>query len=125
VIPKVAEKVLLEGAPIRETVEQWPDLYDFLLRVKVPRTSRLVSTTEAWGDTEFPLPNTARYHIAKEGVRLFKRMPPLKGKTEWRRIGVESGWNVRVCNAIKDADRGSVDHDYYIREVEKLVNRLS
>ena len=125
VIPKVAEKVLLEGAPIRETVEQWSDLYDFLLRVKVPRTSRLVSMTEAWGDTEFPLPNTTRYHIAKEGVRLFKRMPPLKGKTEWRRIGVESGWNVRVCNAIKDADRGSVDHDYYIREVEKLVNRLS
>lgn len=125
VIPKVAEKVLLEGAPIRETVEQWSDLYDFLLRVKVPRTSRLVSMTEAWGDTEFPLPNTTRYHIAKEGVRLFKRMPPLKGKNEWRRIGVESGWNVRVCNNIRDADRSAVDHDFYVREVEKLVNRLS
>lgn len=125
VIPKVAEKVLLEGAPIRETVERWPDIYDFLSRVKVPRSSRLVHQTEAWGDTDFPLPNTTRYHIAKDGVRLFKIMPPLKGKTESRRIGVESGWNVKVCNDIRDADRGAVDHEYYIREIEKLVNRLS
>ncbi len=125
VVPKVAEKVLLEGAPIRETVERWPDIYDFLSRVKVPRSSRLVHQTEAWGDTDFPLPNTTRYHIAKDGVRLFKIMPPLKGKTESRRIGVESGWNVKVCNDIRDADRGAVDHEYYIREIEKLVNRLS
>lgn len=124
VIPKVAEKVLLEGAPIRETVERWPDLYDFLLRVKVPRTSRLVYRTEAWGDTDFPLPNTTRYHIARDGVRLFKIMPPLKGKTECRRIGVESGWGVQVCNDIKDADKSFIDFDYYVRETEKLCNIL-
>lgn len=127
VVPKVAEKVLLEGAPIRETVEQWPDIYDFLSRVKVPRTSRLVATAPApdgWADVK-ALPNTTRYHIAKEGVRLIKIMPPLKGKTEHRRIGVESGWNVRVCNDIRDADRSQVDHEYFIREIEKLVNRLS
>ncbi len=128
VVPKVAEKVLLEGAPIRETVEQWPDLYDFLSRVKVPRTSRLVGVHQfpEHGEVgESPLPNTTRYHIAKDGVRLIKIMPPLKGKTEYRRIGVESGWNVRVCNDIKDADRSLVDHEYFIREIEKLVNRLS
>lgn len=128
VVPKVAEKVLLEGAPIRETVEQWPDLYDFLSRVKVPRTSRLVGADLATDDgiaVAKPLPNTTRYHIAKQGVRLFKIMPPLKGKTEYRRIGVESGWNVRVCNDIRDADRSQVDHEYFINEIEKLVNRLS
>ena len=122
VVPKVAEKVLLEGAPIRETVEQWSDLYDFLLRVKVPRTSRLVGMHATQG--QCGLPNTTRYHIAKDGVRLFKIMPPLKGKVESRRIGVESGWNVRVCNDIKDADRALIDHDYYVREAEKLCNIL-
>ena len=126
VVPKVAEKVLLEGAPIRETVEQWPDLYDFLLRVKVPRTSRLVCVggNGAAGVQE-PLPNTTRYHIAKQGVRLFKIMPPLaKNPGVYRTIGVESGWNVRVCNDIKDADRALIDSDYYVREVEKLCNIL-
>jgi hypothetical protein len=121
VVPKVAEKVLLEGAPIRETVENWPDLYDFMLRVKVPRSSSLViEYREQWGDTQHPLQNTTRYLITKSGGHLFKQMPPLKGKQEWRKIGVESGWGVQPCNDIRDSGRLPIDFDYYIREVEKL-----
>lgn len=122
VVPKVAEQVLLHGAPIRQTVEQWGDLYDFMLRVKVPRTSYLMG--ERGGEQE-RLPNTTRYIITRDGVRLFKWMPPLKGKADWRKIGVESGWNVTVCNAAGRAVREAVEHDYYIREIEKLTNVLS
>lgn len=117
VIPKVAEKVLVDGAPIRETVEQWPDIMDFMLRTKVPRSSHL-----QWGDDK--VQNTSRYYIAKDGKPLRKWMPPLKGKSEWRCIGVESGWGVQICNDIKDATL-PVDHDYYVREVEKLVLRMT
>jgi DNA polymerase elongation subunit (family B) len=35
VVAKVAEKVLVDGAPIRKTLEQWPDIMDFMLRTKV------------------------------------------------------------------------------------------
>lgn len=122
VVPKVAEQVLLHGKPIRETVEQWPDIMDFMIRIKVPRSSRLVIES---GGQEFPLQNTTRYYVAKGGGRLFKWMPPLKGKTEYRRIGVESGWGVHVCNDIAHAGHAPVDFDYYIREVEKLVNGLA
>jgi len=126
VVPKVAEKVLLEGAPIRETVERWPDLMDFMLRTKVPRSSQLVIRHEVWGDTDFPCQRITRYYIAKGGGRLFKIMPPLARKPgEWRRIGVESGWGVHVCNDIRDAGQVPVDFDYYVREVEKLVNGLA
>ena len=113
VVPKVAEKVLVEGAPIRQTVEQWPDIMDFMLRTKVPRSSYL-----QWGEQQ--VQNTSRYYIAKGGKPLIKWMPPLKGKQEWRRIGVESGWTVQVCNDIRDATL-PVDFDYYVREVEKLT----
>ena len=98
VIPKVAEKVLVEDAPIRQTVENWPDKLDFMLRTKVPRNSYL-----KWGNQH--VQNISRYYIAKDGGRLFKWMPPLKGKTEWRKIGVESGWGVQPCNDIKDAGK--------------------
>ena len=113
VIPKVAEKALIDGAPIRQTVENWPDKMDFMLRAKVPRSSRL-----AWGDQK--VQNISRYYIAKGGKPLVKWMPPLKGKTEWRQIAVESGWNVQVCNNIADATL-PIDYDYYVKEVEKLV----
>ncbi|MFA5186966.1 MAG: hypothetical protein WC551_10840 [Patescibacteria group bacterium] len=113
VVPKVAEKVLIDGAPIRQTVENWPDLHDFMMRVKVPRSSHLL-----WGDDR--VQNTTRYYVTKSGKSLTKVMPPLKGKTEWRRFAVESGWEVQVCNDIKDAVL-PVDYEYYIKEVEKLV----
>jgi len=118
VIAKVAEKVLVDGAPIRQTVEQWPDIMDFMLRTKVPRSSYL-----QWGDGRAQ--NTSRYYIAKGGKPLFKWMPPLAKKPgEWRKIGVESGWGVQVCNDIKDAV-APVDFDYYMREVEKLCLGLA
>jgi hypothetical protein len=117
VIPKVVEKVLVDGAPIRETVENWPDLHDFMLRVKVPRSSYL-----QWGDAQ--VQNTTRYYIAKGGKPLTKWMPPLKGKTDWRKFAVESGWNVQVCNDIKDAVL-PVDFDYYVNEIEKLALGLA
>lgn len=118
VIPKVAEKVLVEGAPIRETVENWPDKMDFMLRTKVPRSSYL-----QWGDEQ--VQNISRYYIAKGGKPLIKWMPPLaKNPEKWRQIGVESGWTVQVCNDIADATL-PVDYDYYIQEVEKLTLGLA
>ena len=117
VIPKVAEKVLVEGAPIRETVENWPHLHDFMLRIKVPRSSYL-----QWGDHQAQ--NTTRYYVAKGGKPLTKWMPPLKGKTDWRKFAVESGWNVQVCNNIKDVGL-PVDFDYYVQEIEKLCLALA
>lgn len=122
VIPKVAEKVLVEGAPIRQTVEQWSDIMDFMLRTKVPRSSYL--GLEHDGVTT-QLQNITRYYIAVGGGRLFKWMPPLKGKQEWRKIGVESGWGVQPCNDIKDAGKLPVDFEYYVREVEKLCLGLA
>ena len=117
VVPKVAEKVLVENAPIRETVENWPDRMDFMLRTKVPRSSYL-----QWGAGR--VQNVTRYYIAKGGQPLTKWMPPLKGKTEWRKIGVESGWNVQVCNDIADATL-PIDYDYYVERVEKLCLGLA
>jgi len=118
VIAKVAEKVLIDGAPIRQTVEQWPEIMDFMLRAKVPRSSHL-----AWGEDK--VQNISRYYIAKGGKPLNKWMPPLKAKLGvWRCIGVESGWNVQICNDINDATL-PVDFDYYIREIEKLTLGLA
>ena len=117
VVPRVAEKVLVENAPIRETVESWPDRMDFMLRTKVPRSSYL-----QWGAGR--VQNVTRYYIAKGGHPLTKWMPPLKGKTEWRKIGVESGWNVQVCNDIADATL-PIDYDYYVERVEKLCLGLA
>lgn len=123
VIAKVAEKVLVENAPIRETLENWPDIMDFMLRTKVPRSSHLAIEKDG---TTSQLQNITRYYIAEGGGHLFKWMPPLaKNPGVWRKIGVESGWGVHPCNDIRDAGKLPVDFDYYVREVEKLCLGLA
>ena len=118
VVPKVAEKVLVEGVPIRETVRNWPNMMDFMLRIKVPRSSYL-----QWG--EKAVQNTSRYYVAEGGYPLFKWMPPLpKNPKAWRKFAVESGWTVQICNDIKDATL-PIDYEYYIAEVEKLCLGLA
>lgn len=118
VVAKVAEQVLLHDKPIRETVEQWPDKMDFMLRIKVPRTGYL--TVRSGPDApEQQIQSTTRYYVAKGGVQMGKWLPPLKGGTEWRRSSVEAGWLVCVCNEIGDAVL-PIDYSYYINEVEKL-----
>lgn len=122
IIPKVAEEVLLTGVNIREAITRHLDIMDFMLRTKVPRSSKLV-----WVDDEgidHPVQNVTRYYVTKEGGKLVKIMPPLAKKPdEWRRIGIESGWKVTIANDITDAVV-PINYDYYVNEVEKLVMGL-
>lgn len=120
VVAKVAEQVLIDEAPIAQTVKKWSDFYDFLICVKVPRSSYL----EADG---VQVQNTCRFYVSNTGVELSKWMPPLKGKTEWRKIGVCKGRKVVVCNdmcAVGDDWQEHIDYSYYVNEVEKLVMGL-
>jgi DNA polymerase elongation subunit (family B) len=117
VVAKVAEKVLVEGVSVMDTLMNWSDRMDFFLRVKVPRTSHLL-----WGDER--VQNTCRYYVSTGGQALTKVMPPLPKKPDhWRRIGVESGWTVCVCNDIADALL-PINYAYYVEEIEKLTLRM-
>lgn len=124
VIPKVAEQVLVHGEHIRKSVIGHRDIKDFMLRTKVPRSSKLVGFD---GEQDHQLQNITRYIVTKEGVRLFKLMPPTpkmlkEGKNEWRRIGVQSGKKVTPLNTLpNEFNQCDIDYEYYIREVEKLV----
>ena len=118
VVPKVAEKVLVEGASIRDTVVNWSESYDFMLRTKVPRSGYLSLDNEQ-------IQNVTRYYIAKGGRNLWKWLPPLKGKTDWRKFAINSGWGVCICNDISNYGSLPIDYEFYIQETEKLVLGLS
>ena len=123
VVPRVAEMALIEGANIRQTVEAWPDMMDFMIKVKVPRTSRLM-----WGDRQ--IQGTSRVLVTRDGQPLVKVMPPLGGinkkgepRNQERPMNQMSGWLTTVCNDVPDV-RPAINYDYYVQEVEKLVMGL-
>lgn len=120
VVPKVAEKVLVEGVPIRQTVEEWPEFMDFMIRTKVNRPSSLVLSVNG---ADVPLENTQRYYMSKEGHPMFKLMPPLAKAGPYaprRRFAVQAGHKVCPCNNILSANK-PIDFDWYVNEVQKLV----
>lgn len=120
IVPKVIEQVLVYDKPLRETVLNWTDKMDFMKRVKVTGESRLVLVTEG---RERELEKTQRYYVSITGGNLVKVMPPLKGKVEYRRIGIGVGHKVTPCNDLDEAT-APINYEYYISEIENCLALL-
>lgn len=172
IVPKVAEKVLTEGADARTLIEAHRDPFDFMIRAKVSRSDNLVMCYPEY-DMETPVQGTTRYYVSKSGGEITKVSPPSDVAGSWKRapgikdeyyrqvraelltnppVGAEldsegfpydprihtkskskhatrrenmcAGWRVTECADATDFVLADVNVDYYVREVEKLVNPL-
>ncbi len=118
VIPMAVEAHMLRGEDIREFIMNHKDNFDFMLRTKVPRSSRLILVNQ--DGTETLQQNICRYYPCKSGGKLIKIMPPLEEGGEERRLGIDTDWFVKCCNNMDDF-AGDIDYDYFVAEAEKLV----
>ena len=155
VVAMAAEAALVYGQDVRDFIYNHPEMYDFFLKTKVPRSSSL----EHGGEK---VPNVVRYYISKDGAPLEKVMPAngpagefkrankltdqyftsvieevgygvwdarihTKNKSTYgeRRSGINTGWDVTVCNDITGLEwLDGLNYDWYIQEAEKLVKPL-
>ncbi len=109
---------LVLGVDYEEFIKLHRDKYDFLLRTKVPRSSKLVLVVD---EEDIPQQNICRYYPSKSGGKLIKLMPPLEDDVEFRRIGIDTDYNVKTCNDIRDFDWKDLDYSYYISEAKKMI----
>lgn len=122
VIPMAVKAHLVDGIDYEEFIRLHENKFDFMLRTKVPRSSKLVLVID---EEDVPLQNICRYYPAKEGGgKLIKIMPPLVEGGEDRRLGIDTEWNVKPCNNINDFSWG-VDYKYYIDQAAKLIEAVS
>ena len=121
IIPMAAEAAMLKGTDIREFVMQHKEKFDFCLRTKVPRSSRLVLVYEDGRQEQQQ--NICRYYPCKTGGKLVKLMPSLEGKEAdgERELSIDAAWKVKTCNDIDNFSFDDVEYDYYVAEAEKLV----
>lgn len=122
IIPMAAEAVMVHGADAGEFIGSHlaaGNEFDFMLRTKVDRSSRLVLVVD---NKDIEQQRICRYYPSKNGGKLVKIMKPLPTSEtgEDRRLSIDSQWNVKTCNNINTYD-ADVDIDYYIAEVQKLV----
>lgn len=104
---------------ITEFIKDHSDPYDFVLRTKVPRSSKLyLGFDDGREDLQ---QNICRYYPSHEGGKLFKMMPPLEEGGDWRKLGIDTEYSVLTCNDMQDFDWSKLNYDYYITEAQKLV----
>lgn len=122
IVPIAALNYVVYGKKIEKTIRDHKDEYDFCLRAKIPRSSKLYLCYD--DGREFLQQNICRYYPSESGGKLVKLMPPLKEGGEWRRQGIDTEWSVETCNHIDEFDWSKLNYDYYITEAKKLVEGL-
>jgi hypothetical protein len=109
---------MLHGTNIKSFIHNHEDIHDFMLRVKVPRSSKLFLIVDG---VKHEQQNTCRYYMSRKGGSLMKVMPSLEDDNgELRQFRIADGYSVKVCNNMNDFD-GDIDVRYYVDEARKLV----
>jgi len=121
VIAKAVEAYFINDVDSEEFIRLHRDKYDFLLRTKVPRSSSLVLVVDG---VDVEQQNICRYYPSKDGGKLVKLMPPLEGDTDVRRLGIDTDYDVKICNDIKNFNWKDVNYSYYINEAQKLIDAI-
>ena len=120
VVPMAALAEILGFCESKEFIYNHKNSYDFCIRSKVPRSSKLYLCYE--DGREDQQQNICRYYPAVEGGKLVKLMPPLDNGEEWRRLGIDTEYSVLTCNNMQDFDWSKLNYDYYITEAQKLID---
>lgn len=101
VVRKAAQAAIIYNVNIRQFIidHMSREPMDFMLRTKVPRSSRLIGE---YCNREYDLQNITRFYISNDGLQLFKIMPPTssgidswRNKTHWKHV--DTG-DVKVAN---------------------------
>lgn len=121
VIAKAVEAELLHGEDHEEFIRLHRDKFDFCLRTKVPRSSKLALVVDG---KDIEQQNICRYYPSKSDGKLVKLMPALEEGGEVRRLGIDTDYNVSTCNDINDFSWSNLDYSYYVTEAKKLIDAV-
>lgn len=117
VVPMAVESELSGGDSSTEFIYKHKDAFDFMLRAKVDRKSKLTLVT---GDVVEEQQRICRYYPSVSGGKLIKVMPPLIMGGEDRFSAMEASYDVRTCNDMSKFN-WDIDYSYYVNEANKLL----
>jgi hypothetical protein len=118
VVQMAVQAHLIERKDIAEFIRSHKNPFDFMLRVKAPKSARLMCG-------EQQIQNTSRYFISTDGEQMTKIMAPLKSAkdpTRERPMKVHDGFKSTPMNVMGEVK--NINYDWYIEEALKLVRPL-
>lgn len=119
IVPIALKRYFVDNIPIKETIMNHQDIYDFCLRLKTDSKSTPIYKYIKDGKIiEQPLDRTTRYYISNNGGALCKEF------NDGRITGVNIGYNVTLFNKYikKDIKDYNLNYKFYILESLKISN---
>lgn len=122
IVPIALSNYFIKGIPIKETILNHSDIYDFCLRLKTNSKSTPIFKhfDESKNVIDEILPRTTRYYISNNGGSLYKDFG------EGRISGVNIGYSVTLFNKYiqKEIKDYNINYNFYISEANKIKNAI-
>jgi len=138
IIPLALQEYFVNKIPIRETINNHKNIFDFCLGTKSIGTNRLIHLEPIKG-TEIKLQKINRYYVSNNGWHLLKRLKPLEKTKITRQLDIfgnendgtreseiEAGWLTTIYNRHieKPINEYNINYKYYIDGAQKIIDKI-
>jgi hypothetical protein len=132
IVPIAAKEYFINGTPVEETITNHKDIFDFYIAQKANKNEGWYFKYQVNPSTaKFPLNQVKvlRYYVSTKGGIIWKC------NTDGREAYVEAWpsakerkqgkhWKLRLSNKHREQEDYNIDYSYYIREAQKLINKI-
>lgn len=124
IVPLALESYFFKGIPLKDTIQNHKDIYDYCLRIKTNRNSDPFFDYLEDGDLKtIKMDKTSRYFISNKGGAIYT-IGSGDSKREGKKNGVNVGYNTTLFNRYEQRDDYNINYNFYIAESKKIVNLI-
>lgn len=122
IVPLAVKNYFVDGIPIKETILNDKDIFNFCLRLKTNSKSTAIYRTIRNNEVvEDKLDRTTRYYISKNGGILYKDFG------DGRNSNVNVGYNATIFNKYikKPIEEYKINYNFYLTQAQKLIDSIN
>jgi hypothetical protein len=125
IVPIALEKYYIDGTPVKETIMNHTNLYDFCIR-KIASKDFHYEGVDPVTNQETIYNKLIRYYVSNTGEKIYKVKNKNSQSNAAKRSQVEAGeWVCKVVNHLeKNASLENVNYQYYIDRAESMIVKI-
>jgi hypothetical protein len=124
VVPIALEQYYVNGTPVKETIMNHKNLYDFCIRKKASKDFHYEGVDKDNVITKYN--KLIRYYVGNNGEKVYKVKNKDSQSKAAKRSQVEAGeWKCYVCNTLPpNSPVDNVNYNYYIDKAESMIAKI-
>ena len=125
IVPIALEQYYVHGTPVKDTIMNHKNLYDFCIRKKASRDFHYEGINKVT-NVKTKYNKLIRYYVSNVGEKVYKVKNHNSDSKAAKRSQVEAGeWVCNVCNYLeKDTLTDNVNFKYYIDQAENMIVKI-